>query len=419
MRLAVAALVLMLSGGGALAHAIGAEGADASSSAPLVLAALIGATTLLYAAGIGRIRRQAGLRVVTRGQSLAFGSAMAVLVLILLSPLDAYADALFSLHMVQHLILTLVVPPLLVWSRPALVMLWGFPRGLRKALGVAWHAGGLDRLVAGLMHPMVVGLLFSGAFAFWHLPQPYAWALANDWAHALEHATLFVTTLMFWSLVIEPSGRRRMGLAATAILVTGTAVISGFPGALMLLSPEPLYPVHATGAAQWGLTLLEDQQLAGVIMWVPVGLLYLAPIVWLLAKVLSDPERPRARIGGALPLLLLVLMLPLTLAACSDATSRPAESEPHGQAKALMARLGCGACHEIPGVAGANGRVGPPLDGIADRAYLAGALRNTPENMERWLLDPQSVVAGNVMPSVGATRKEARLMAAYLATLHQ
>lgn len=418
MRLAAASIVLMLSGRGALAHAIGGGAAEGPTSAPLVLALLIAMATLLYAAGLRRIRRQAGLRVVARAQSLAFGAGMAVLVLILLSPLDAYADALFCLHMVQHLLLTLAVPPLLVWSRPALVMLWGFPRGMRKPLGTAWHAGGIDRLVAALMHPLVVGFAFSAAFAFWHLPQPYAWALGNDWAHALEHATMFAAALMFWSLVIEPSGRRRMGFAATVVFVTATAVVSGFPGALMLLSPEPLYPVHAAGAAAWGLTPLEDQQLAGLIMWVPVGLLYLAPIAWLFIKLLSDRGRPRAPAGGALSILI-VALLPLALAACSDATPHAAGGEAHAEAKALMARFGCGACHQIPGIAGADGRVGPPLGGIADRLYLAGALPNTPDNMERWLSAPQAVVPGNAMPDVGATPKEARVMAAYLATLHR
>lgn len=290
MRLAFATLALLLSGRVAFAHGIGGTAADGPSSAPMVLACLFGVTTLLYATGILRIRQQAGLRIVARGQSLAFGAAMTALVLILLSPLDAYADALFSMHMIQHLILTLIVPPMLVWSRPALVMLWAFPRSVRKEIGSAWRAGGFDRIVGRLMHPVAVGLLFSSTFAFWHLPRPYAWALNNAWAHAFEHATLFVTAVMFWSLVIEPSGRRRMGVAATMTFVAGSAVVSGLPGALMLLSPEPLYPIHEAGAAQWGLTLLEDQQLAGLIMWIPVGLLYLVPITWLFVRLVADPQ---------------------------------------------------------------------------------------------------------------------------------
>lgn len=417
MRLTIAILALILSHTAALAHAVALAGAAASSSAPFVLGALIAGTTLLYAAGLARIRAQIGVRVVTRGQSLAYAAGMGVLVLILLSPLDTYADALFSLHMVQHLVLALVVPPLLVWSRPVLVMLWGFPRGVRKMLGAAWHDGGLARLITGLMHPVVVGVLFSSAFVFWHLPRPYAWALRNDWAHALEHTTLFAAALMFWSLVIEPSGRRRMGLAATTLFVAGTSLVSGFPGALMLLAPAPLYPVHAPGVAHWGLTLLEDQQLAGLIMWVPVGLLYLVPIAWLFVRLLADRRHQRPVTSGALPVIALALLLPLALSACSE--TAPRAEEPHAQAKRLMTRLGCGACHEIPGVTGADGRIGPPLGGMADRTYIAGMVRNTPESMERWLRDPQAVSPGNAMPNVGATPAEARVMAAYLATLHE
>ncbi|WP_333794292.1 c-type cytochrome [Hyphomicrobium sp.] len=125
----------------------------------------------------------------------------------------------------------------------------------------------------------------------------------------------------------------------------------------------------------------------------------------------------RAALPGKLLVTTFVLLMPLALSACSEATSRT--EEPHAHAKSLMTKFGCGACHSIPGVADADGRVGPPLDGVADRIYLAGTLPNTPENMQRWLRDPQAVVAGNVMPNVGATAEEAQAMASYLATLHR
>lgn len=84
---------------------------------------------------------------------------------------------------------------------------------------------------------------------------------------------------------------------------------------------------------------------------------------------------------------------------------------------ALIQKFGCGTCHTIPGVADADGQVGPPLNAIARRVYLAGKLRNTPDNMVTWLKDPQAVVPGNAMPDMGVSQEQARDIAAYLYTL--
>ncbi len=96
------------------------------------------------------------------------------------------------------------------------------------------------------------------------------------------------------------------------------------------------------------------------------------------------------------------------------------ESRNHGDPErgaALIGKLGCGACHTIPGITGADGLVGPPLDRIGSRVYVAGVLRNTPDNMVTWLRDPQSVVPNNAMPNMGIDQQQARDIAAYLYTL--
>ena len=85
--------------------------------------------------------------------------------------------------------------------------------------------------------------------------------------------------------------------------------------------------------------------------------------------------------------------------------------------KEVIRRYGCEACHSIPGVAGARGQVGPPLDGIANRTYLAGQLTNTPENLIRWIRDPQSIAPGTAMPEMGVTEQDGKDIAAYLYTL--
>lgn len=112
--------------------------------------------------------------------------------------------------------------------------------------------------------------------------------------------------------------------------------------------------------------------------------------------------------------LLAFALLPL-LAACSNNAQSPDADVSAGAA--LITKLGCGSCHSIPGIVGANGLVGPPLDHIASRQFVAGVLRNTPDNMVQWLRFPQKIVPGNAMPDLAIDEADARQLAAYLETL--
>lgn len=107
---------------------------------------------------------------------------------------------------------------------------------------------------------------------------------------------------------------------------------------------------------------------------------------------------------------------------CSQSEAAGLAGDPHSigdpsKGEALIQKFGCGSCHDIPGIVGAHGMVGPPLTRIASRQYVAGLLRNTPENMVRWLRFPQEVVPGNAMPNLGLSDRDAHQIAAYLATL--
>jgi cytochrome c2 len=115
-------------------------------------------------------------------------------------------------------------------------------------------------------------------------------------------------------------------------------------------------------------------------------------------------------------LLALLLLTPLSACGPSQATI-VADGDAHHGAK-LIRQTGCGSCHTIPGVANARGNVGPPLSGIADRAFIAGVLPNTPENMAAWIRTPQTFVPGNAMPDMGIDESDARDITAYLYTLH-
>jgi len=110
------------------------------------------------------------------------------------------------------------------------------------------------------------------------------------------------------------------------------------------------------------------------------------------------------------------LAVTVGLAACEAESAVPKTSEADRGAK-LIATTGCGMCHQIPGIAGADGEIGPPLDHIASRVYIAGMLRNSPENLSAWIQHPQTYVPGNAMPEMGVSADDARSIAAYLDTL--
>jgi putative membrane protein len=385
---------------------------------PWVLATLA-LTAITYAAGFRRLRRRSGDRIATTTAAGAFAASVLVLLAVLASPADHLSAQLFSAHMVQHLVLMLVAAPLLVWGRTAIVLVWAMPRRLRRFGGSWWAGTGLSRVLRTLLtHPLAIWIWFCGIFGFWHLPRPYAWALENEAIHVLEHAVFLLSAVAFWSVVIEPLGRRRLDYGASLLFVATAAIVSSLPGALMILASRPLYDGHAHGAADWGLTLVQDQQLGGLIMWIPAGIAYLAAISILFVLWLQEAERRSAvRLRRMAPLAGFSALL--ALGGCDEAGvgTRFTDIGDPERGALYIEQAGCGSCHEIPGIDGAEGLVGPPLDHMGKRIFIAGLMRNTPANMMTWLQNPQEIVPGNAMPDMGITDEQARDITAYLYTL--
>jgi cytochrome c oxidase assembly factor CtaG/cytochrome c2 len=383
-----------------------------------------------YVRGLLRMDAGARDRVFGIWRCAAFAAGIGVLVLALLSPLDALDDQLFSAHMLQHMLLILVAPPLFVWSRPATAWLWAFELPARRVIGRFWMgAPGVQCSIRFLMRPLAVWVLSSFALWFWHLPGPYGWALGNEWVHTGEHLSFFLTALAFWSLVLAPYGRRQLSYGASLLFVGTLGMQMGLIGAILTFATRPLYLVHGHSTMVWGLTSLEDQQLAGLIMWVPAGLVYTAAMSGLFVAWLRDAghravsatkqqlTRDRLLRSASAASLLLVA---LASSGCQDnAAASPwkiSGAQP-ARGPALIRHYGCGACHTVPGVAQADGTVGPPLTQFGRRAYIAGTLQNNPDNLILWLRDPQQVAPGNAMPNTGLTQRDARDIAAYLYTL--
>jgi cytochrome c oxidase assembly factor CtaG len=256
---------------------------------PWVLACL-GTASGFYVAGLLRLDSSKRRRMFGTWRVAAFAAGMLTLGAALMSPLDSIADRSFAGHMLQHLLLMVVAAPLLVASRPALAWMCAFPTRGRVAIGRFWSRSGLDGTFGFLMHPLCVWLLSSAVLWFWHLPRPYDAALAHEGLHDFEHLCLFATSLMFWSLVVEPYGRRHLDYGACMLFVAAFSVQMGLLGAVLTFAGRPLYAAYAQLTPAWGLSPLKDQQLAGLLMWIPVSFIHLGTLAVLFLAWLKDAE---------------------------------------------------------------------------------------------------------------------------------
>lgn len=405
-----------------------AEALHSWNTDPLILAGLI-LTGLLYLRGELAMRRRTAAPSLR--PALAMTAALFMLVLALVSPLDASSGGLFAAHMIQHMILVLIAAPLLVAALPLPRFLLALPSPARRKIGAVWAAApALRQILSLLTGPTAAWVLHALALWFWHIPYFYELTLSNDGAHALEHLLFLVTAVLFWWAVMHTFSRRAHLRGAGVLYVFSMALISGLLGALITFAPQPWISSYQATAPAWGLTPLQDQQLAGVIMWVPAGVVYLLAAVALFARWLSGLDRtnhgsrPAQTRPGWKALLLISLLGASFLSACSStpaiAVTGGPQEVPNGdiqRGRAALEQYGCGSCHWIPGVTGATALVGPPLSGWAHRQYVAGQLTNTPENLIRWIMDPQQVEPGTAMPDVDVVEPVARDMAAYLYSL--
>lgn len=253
---------------------------------PLALLGLA-VTAWAYQRGLAGLWSSAGPGQVVAGRhAVAFAAGLATLAVAVVSPLDPAADALFAAHMSQHLLLTLVVPPLLALGRPALVLARALPPATRRRAGRL--QGRLSRLGRHRWLPAAALALFTVVLWVWHVPALYDLATANRLVHDLEHASLLAAGLVLWLPVVRP---RRTPRWAGMALMFGAGLQSSVLAALLAFSPEPWYDAHLVTAPQWGLTPLADQQLAGMIMWVPGGLVCLLAGALALVRWLGEDER--------------------------------------------------------------------------------------------------------------------------------
>ncbi len=224
-----------------------------------------------------------------------FFAGLAVVWFALLSPIGVYSELFFFMHMIQHLLLMEVAAPLLLLGAPLLPMLWALPNGVRPEVGKVFGPGPLHTIFSALTHPLMALGVYCATVSVWHTPVFYDAAQGRTAIHDLEHAIFLGAALLFWWPVIHPAGgQRRLSYLGGLVYFVPPMCVGSLIGALLTFAQNPLYATYQKVPRVWGISVVQDQQLAGLIMWVPGGLVYIVPLFAFLVLMFRESPEPTA-----------------------------------------------------------------------------------------------------------------------------
>jgi cytochrome c oxidase assembly factor CtaG len=253
----------------------------------------------LYVQGVVRMWRSAGYgHGLKPWKAACFAGGLLALVIALVSPLHPWGQVLFWPHMAQHEILMLIAAPLLVLGEPMAVFLKALPRAWARWLASIGNSSRWLSVWQWITAPFVAWVIHAIALWIWHIPAWFEATLHSEFIHALQHLSFLLSALLFWWAVIH-GHRRALAYGMAVLYMFTTAGHSGLLGAMLTFSTRPWYPTYAITAPQWGLTPIEDQQLGGLIMWIPAGLVYIAVGLALFAAWLSESDRRADRAASS------------------------------------------------------------------------------------------------------------------------
>jgi cytochrome c oxidase assembly factor CtaG len=256
---------------------------SAWSYEPLTIALLV-LTAALYVFGLRQMKTQP-----PRWQIASFATGIVVLALTLLSPLHQLGTALFSAHMAQHELLMLIAAPFIALGRLEIPLLWAIPEKWRRSLGHRIATRFAAHTWRILTIPIAAWLIHGVTIWIWHVPALYQATLESEWIHASQHLCFLITALMFWWTLLIGRGNMQHGVAVAYVFTT--AIHTSILGALLTCSSRLWYPIYQGRTEPWGLSALQDQQLGGLIMWVPAGVVYVALGLWLFVRWLRESDR--------------------------------------------------------------------------------------------------------------------------------
>jgi cytochrome c oxidase assembly factor CtaG len=255
---------------------------------PIRLTLLIAVTGIVYLRGWLAIRKTRPLQF-TETRLASFLAGLSVLWLAIGSPMDGFADALLSVHMVEHLLLMSVVPPLLLYGLPVVPLLRGLPTWITlHILGPLVRLAALRRLLHWLVKPLVAWFAMNLTFLAWHVPRAYDFALEHQNWHAVEHLCFLGTSLLFWYCIILPwpaeTHRRTWGMLIFLVSADG---VNTLLSAFLAFCDRPVYRYYLDHPNPFQIDPLSDQVLGAVIMWVLGSFAFLIPAMGLTVRMLS------------------------------------------------------------------------------------------------------------------------------------
>jgi putative membrane protein len=259
---------------------------------PAVVMALT-ASAILYALGLSDLWARERGRGVRVWEAVCFWIGWTSAGIALLSPIHALSESLFFMHMTQHEVLILVAAPLIVLGKPMMVSLKALPQQTAGTLARVTQRRPIANTWAIISAPLAAWLLHALVLWIWHIPAAFDATLHNNAIHAAQHISFFGSAILFWWAVMH-SRHRRLSYGLTVLYMFTTAMHSGLLGALLTLSRSVWYPSYIHQNA-FNLTPLEDQQLGGLIMWIPAGLVYVVAGLAFFAGWMRESETRAAR----------------------------------------------------------------------------------------------------------------------------
>ncbi len=252
---------------------------------------------------VRRYRRTARSRwrLAVTWRLVAYWVGLLAIALALLSPIDALGQQLFFMHMIQHLLLIMIAPPLLLIANPMPFVLWGLPAKWRlrvgSLFGQALHRrSGFRRWLRQFTQPGVIWMVWVVSLIGWHDPGLYNAALRYEWVHNAEHLTFFIPSMLLWWHLTGagPRVHKQFGLLGRIGMVISAVPPNMFTGIVLAFATRGYYSYYESVPRLWGFDVLTDQQLGGVIMWVPGSMMYIIAALILIGRYLSQEDgKPR------------------------------------------------------------------------------------------------------------------------------
>jgi putative membrane protein len=251
----------------------------------------------LYLRGAGKLReigeRTGRGSIIPIWRVVAFWCGLATLLIALASPLDTATATIFSAHMVQHIMLISVGPPLILLGNPMTVIMNGLPRPWRRPIAQLEHrVPGLAPALRILTAPIVAFVVHVSTLWIWHFPPFYDAAVRHESLHLVEHATFVMTAFLYWWKIIPATrvSTRTVSPAVGILSVFAMGMQGAVLGTILTFSGSVLYPVYSGRSELWGISTISDQRLAGLIMWIPAGSVYVGVAMLLLALWFREEE---------------------------------------------------------------------------------------------------------------------------------